>query len=821
VKSSDINILTLKRLHAPAAAMVLIAGCLITLIYLEGVRFIFGEPFQLSTLFLRAVFCTAVLAGSMLARIDYLENGQLRVPREALILLLSGVIMTILAIWLGYPLAALGAIATGYALLLSADYGLTQNLSRPRRWFIHLLFAGTAGAAATAAGQIATRFSDEEFYTILQVGVLTLLWLLLFLAFDAANQHKKKVVVRRGDLILMRFHLVLPLIAAAGIGLFLTINQYQNSFFSQKAPIYRGISQETPFMCGEIEPDDTSYDALEIHRRLIERVLANPIKQAPEYALLALSTEKNEYVEKFRQSLLEEAVAQKFSGPAHSIKYGQYEASMRIYFYIQIQTKYPDLFDEDESRVIQEWFAAINSRAMTVEWVDWLYALAFRFIPKGPYENQESGAGLLSLLEWQNLSNPILSRENRVYLDNNIRGWETGFRNSDDAITYQEEWIYNAYFQSLYTGEINESNLQYSFDWLLLQAPPGGQSLGYNHVGSIHFAVPAYLGHQLTGREDLLWLAGRSVKYLEDNDIFLAAKPGLEMPPKGGAASPTNGSCLMFGESGVPNRKGPLAPDKIVFRDGWSYESNYLLLNLRFTGWHRYKASNALIAAFHDDRVVKEQYYGSTLSWLPEGRSLFRDKRIPRENLNGLLVETTGISAALHQITSIGGMWAQDPPYYARVEYINTEPGLDKSITWIEGWHGWDQKREIHFYHHGPTIIIDHAKGPLTKQAAVTWHLPNGTLQPEKDRITLPGEKAEIMLLPLLPGEVSTEQTADSLSVQFTQIMDGELGLATIILTGDWYGAQVDLIEIAGTSYLSLVNLKHSIQIPVDGINGR
>jgi len=62
-----------------------------------------------------------------------------------------------------------------------------------------------------------------------------------------------------------------------------------------------------------------------------------------------------------------------------------------------------------------------------------MYALAFAKWPEGPYENQESGAGLLALLETTGLADPTLSVRNRAYLDANQRGWATSFRVTDDA----------------------------------------------------------------------------------------------------------------------------------------------------------------------------------------------------------------------------------------------------------------------------------------------------------------------------------------------------------------------------------------------------
>ena len=100
----------------------------------------------------------------------------------------------------------------------------------------------------------------------------------------------------------------------------------------------------------------------------------------------------------FRESLLQEAAAQRFSQAASSVKYIQYEAAQRAYYVPRVRQAFPQLFTEAELRTLTDWFGAINRRALTVEWVDWMYAVALARWPRGPYENQENGAGLLSVL---------------------------------------------------------------------------------------------------------------------------------------------------------------------------------------------------------------------------------------------------------------------------------------------------------------------------------------------------------------------------------------------------------------------------------------
>ncbi|MCG8352925.1 MAG: hypothetical protein MI924_34605, partial [Chloroflexales bacterium] len=380
----------------------------------------------------------------------------------------------------------------------------------------------------------------------------------------------------------------------------------------------------------------------------------------------------------------------------------------------------------------------------------------------------------------------------------------------DDAIVYQPEWITNAFFQSLATDEINEDNLRHAFEWLLLQALPDGGALQYNYPYATSFDGIAYLGAHLLDDPRLVWLAGRAVESRAQSVGFSHVQPGVENAVNRVGHSPTIGSCLLYGNSGLPTQFGPLAPDKIVFRDGWSSDSTYLLLNLRFTGWHRYKATNTLSLAYHKGPLIGEQLAGRSFAWLPQGRSFFRDKRIPRENLNGLLVERTGLSAVLSMLTGVGGRWAQDPPFYARVERFETNEQLDISSTLIENWHGWQQRRMVYFYHQGPIVIVDTAAGPMNHQAAMAWHGATvGELQNQRFQLRAGPNPAELVLLPVTPGtlyldgHVATERMTGQ-QIVFMPDASGQLHLVSLILTGEWVNAQARLGTDTGAPVLQI-----------------
>jgi hypothetical protein len=569
---------------------------------------------------------------------------------------------------------------------------------------------------------------------------------------------------------------------------------YQRSFFPEQAPSYPGVSSENPFICGKTLADPQTYDGESVLQRLLARIEANPYASTPEYGLLALSSGERAWAETFRESLLQEARQAAFTTPANSVKSVQFEAALRAYFYPRILSVFPNLFSSDEQADVHQWFTEINRRALTVEWVDWMYGLAFSKLPEGPYENQENGAGLLALLESNGLTIPSLSLRNADYLARNPRGWAERFRVTDDAVKYQPEWIDNAFFQSLYTGEVDITNRRLSFEWLLLQALPDGAPLIYNHVAGVSMDGIAYLGATLLNDGKYVWLSGRALDYGQAHETYTFAQPGLESAINLAGESPIQGSCLIYGNSGLPNQAGPLAPDKIVLRNGWSTDSSYALLDLRFAGWHRYKATNAISLVYQEGPLVAEKLSGEVFSWLPKGRSLFRDKRVPRENLNGLVVPRNGMSAVLFTLTGIGGPWAQDPPYYATVEDFKTGPELDTSTTVISDWRGWSHWRTINLYHAGPIVVVDKADGSTISPAALIWHIPveDVRVQGQRIRVRDGNDPAEIVLVPIA-GTIQMEEDDPGLKIQVEN--SGTLSLVTVFLTGDWVGSSVNLNE--------------------------
>jgi hypothetical protein len=683
-------------------------------------------------------------------------------------------------------------------LILWFTYTCLITLHRATRHYPASLYRWSAYAMLTvlAAGvvfleQFETNFAEEEFFTFIQVIVLCIFWLLLSAVDQKISTTNTTSVNPYHMYRLWGLLAVVLTIFLAGVAY-----RYQRSFYSDSVPSFNGISVETPFICGESRSSPVVYDGATVLMNLLKLMEESSHKGVPEYGMLALGYTDAAWAQRFRLAIVDEARASLFVGPAHSLKSIQYEAMLRLYYYAKVRDAFPDLFDGAEQKLIENWFASVNRRAMTVEWIDWLYSLAFAEHPRGPYLNQEAGTGLIALLEATELAAPDLREENQDYLKRNLRGWEMRFRNPDDAIVYQPIWINSAFFQLEYTGSLPPDQARLAFDWMLLQAPPDGYTLQYNYPLSVAWAASMYLGAKLLHEPEYVWLAGRMTDKLIPDSTYILAQPGVDEALTIESRSPTRGSCLLYGDSGLPNQQGPLAPDKIVFRAGWDAADAYLLLNLRFTGWHRYKASNTVTLIYQEEPVVTEQVRSSLLGWLPAGRQLLRDKRIPREHLNGLLIERDGMHRLMQDFTGLGSIWAQDPPQYAEVVAFETGEDYDMSHTRLSNWRGWQHDRHVYFFHNGgPIVVVDDASGPAKQAAALVWHLASEG-QLEADRYRFSGKDLEVMFASATGGrlEMIENKGQDAQpTVMYYPVEKGKLILVTAYLFNEWIGASVDL----------------------------
>lgn len=719
----------------------------------------------------------------------------------------------LLALW-GIEMANLELTWLAGALVLTL-YGWLVAAPLPRLAFYPsaAVLAGALTAALIMIEQIGAQFAAEELFLLMEwsglTGITVVLIVVAHLAWPSA-QSPSPAGWRAAALLI-------PCLASLAVGMW----TYPTSFSpTQPVPLYSGITPSTPWLCQTVPavPVSQTLTSTQVYARWLTRITENPRAGVPEWGALALGHASETWAARFREALLTEAAQQRFTEPANSVKYGQYLATLRLYYYQAVRTAFPSVFSVDDQVQVANWFANINRRAMTVEWSDLAYSWAFQVPPRGPYENQENGATLLTLLNRYGLNAPELAEANVAYLHGRSWGWTGRFRNSDDAVAYQLEWLNNAYLQM---GEpVNSAaqpNLKLAFEWLLAQSLPGGAALSYNHLPSRSWAGIWLLGAHLTGDGRYLWQAEQALASVEP--VF--AQPGVERLGAITTRLPDLGSCLIYGDSGIPTRVGPLAPDKIVFRDGWSAEAAYALLNLRFTGWHRYRATNTLTLLYQKKPVAADNMLGSVPDWMPAGRILFRDKRIPRENLNGLVIPRTGLSAVLFQFTGLGGPWAQDPPFVAEVKQITAESAFTHSETSMT-WNKWHHQRQVWFYHDGgPMIIIDVAQGPAN-HAAVTWNLPTATLvhqQPLLAKLALgvDSQFTELYLLSDMSLSIglTASATTAGLNVTTQSTQPGIVRLVTVFLPVSWQ-LDAEPLQIRDKQvYLLLYNQQTHLSIPL------
>ena len=245
-----------------------------------------------------------------------------------------------------------------------------------------------------------------------------------------------------------------------------------------------------------------------------------------------------------------------------------------------------------------------------------------------------------------------------------------------------------------------------------------------------------------------------------------------------------------------------------------------MLINLRFSGWHRFKATNPITLLYQDGTLLNDDITNMSSLQLPEGRSMMRDKRITRENLNGLVVGRTGMSRVIYDLLGEGSEWAQDPPYYATIERFETHPDFDLSETTIQDWRGWSHTRTVAFYHDGLIIVHDRATGAPEMQARLIWNLP-GNVQPLDQGYALrqSGSPAEMRLLFVGSNMESAKQRIDALGAHRSEIsvdaQQGKLNTVTVFLLRDWVGASTQITDVDGTANLVVHKGERNTMFPL------
>ena len=778
-------------------SLFLILAALLPAFYLFCLHWISGNPLTLTSIAFWLGFSGLTLLFAALLKMPH-QEGSVITFRPAWIILwfvfLAGTGLALMDPFWGSQ--ALVTISLAALIALSMD--LHAQLGGKPFSFRWVLVGGLVGAHTvlliTLINQILTRFSEEEFFALLQVILFLGYWGILT-AVHTLNKTATKFLNKPLWMIPSSTLWIVWLICFSMVALW-SLKSYQNSFYTLQTEPVSGATNEVPFICGSAPQQNSTVKSDQVFDTYIQQMAAITNQNAATTGFLFLATAENKWALSFHDRLLEEATQERFTQAANSIKYDQFLAAQRVYLYSQALLRKPNLFSSEEKQFVTNWFQKINRRAMTVEWVDWLYALAFRSFPKGPYLNQENGAGLLSLLEKSGLSDPSLASQNASFLAQNTGGWNLRFRNSDDSLLYQSEWITNAYFQGVPKDNISINNLKNSFEWVLVQMLPDGRAPQYNYPQPYELSGLLYFGAVLLNDPRFVWLANASLQTNAPSFPIIRGQMGAQNRISLTGTAPTQGSCLVYGDTSLPTQTGPLAPDKIIFRDGWSQGDGYLLLNLRFTGWHRYKGTNTITLIDRGEPIVGEQIEDKSFSWLPAGRALFRDKRIPRQNLNGFQIERQGLDKVLFQILGIGSPWAQDPPWLTQVNYFSTSPELDKSQTLLPNWHSWDHTRTIFFDHNGIIVVVDDATSPSKNSGAITWTIQNAQTVRENRYLIGQQSQNEMVLMGQSDGNFNIQPVSDGASqIMYTSSANGHLRLVTVFLSGVWLGGTIQIDE--------------------------
>ena len=193
--------------------------------------------------------------------------------------------------------------------------------------------------------------------------------------------------------------------------------------------------------------------------------------------------------------------------------------------------------------------------------------------------------------------------------------------------------------------------------------------------------------------------------------------------------------------------------------------------------------------------LIQEVQEGYDFPWLPEGRRVVRDKRIPRDNLNGFQIQQQGINWVVTYLTGVGSRVAQDPPHYANVVTFNTDQEHDVSQTQLVDWHGWVHDRWIDFRHNGePILILDTAAGQYPDLAVISWHINNKVTGTAPRYILREGDlPVEMVLLPL-DSNGTIKVTDHNHTVDYIVEDTNRLGVMTLFLFGEWIGAQTEML---------------------------
>ncbi|MHB0877281.1 MAG: hypothetical protein ACYC5O_14690, partial [Anaerolineae bacterium] len=249
--------------------------------FVEAVRLVSAAPFSATGLAGRWLLAAALLAAGYLLRPSPAGGRRSLWSWPLLALLAAGAVGATLYGLGMWAWAAWPALAGLYLALLAVAATWEQR-GFVGRWLAPLL-AAFAGALPVAAAQLESHFAEEEFFVALQAVALALYWLLLLLATRLMG---RPAGARSGIVVSG----LAPLAALLTVGLaavLLVGRGYQRSFYPAEAPGFSGISEAEPFLCGQVEPDESAPDGAVVFDALLRQMEQNPHPGAADFGMLA------------------------------------------------------------------------------------------------------------------------------------------------------------------------------------------------------------------------------------------------------------------------------------------------------------------------------------------------------------------------------------------------------------------------------------------------------------------------------------------------------------------------------------------------------
>lgn len=418
----------------------------------------------------------------------------------------------------------------------------------------------------------------------------------------------------------------------------------------------------TPDSKAQPIPSERTYQKDDLIEHLIKRYESqeDPEETFDDLGMLYMLTGEEQYLDTFKEMILDDAEQGKFLDAGGSIKAWQHHVSNRLYFYIRINQMDPDAFNQDERDLITQWITNVNEYSYEVTLADVSYAVLFKQPPIGLYYNQDIGFGMLALMngvyDLHGYETELIKENNR-YIEEYASGWGKTWKNTDDGIVYHHTvWMQNAYLLYEFADVGTPEVARLGFEWMAYLSPvTGGIHPLYNtydgHSGLETMVIGTYMFEDAGYR----YLVDRYLEYDIANDESSDSYIGMDLWTDAVLADvPDMDSVVIYSPVGTNYDPKEIQPDKLVLRELIDGEELVIIVNLRSSGWHRYNGSGSVVSVVYggrvllEDNMMTERYY----DWIPDGKAAHRDLKITNSELSIYQQRSNGKEQMLYQMTS-------------------------------------------------------------------------------------------------------------------------------------------------------------------------